>query len=417
MIRKSDRRYDVVIAGAGSGGLLTLMGLLTKEKPLSILVLDAAPQSGGRLALHQGESWPSGGVSFMGPVLAQFLRNFLCHWPEGLPQMEDLLLPDSEEEAGVFSGKTMTETGPRARLPWLLGTRSAGSLMEEILADPSPGDSLFSKVIKRDRKDPSITTLSHIARLFGVTDLLQTAFGAVQAGLSALTQPRYSLPWNSLGESLLTLGHGVHHVDWAFGAQVLQGSYRDDLWTLETEKGVFWSSKLIVAQPPWQALPWMDQDALPVPILNMALKFKPTSLLCLSEALTGPFPIPQTVLIPSDGVELFCHKDNSLTYQVLLDYESSFDPSMGEKAIRRLKRAHDKIHRSLSPPTRGEHIALVSVAWPHSFLVSDRKNKPDFSTNPSKPHLGFVGDAYGNSFDPEENLTSSLTQTLESLCL
>lgn len=419
----SGQNYDVIIVGGGIAGILTATRLLLNHPNKSFLILEQSPYAGGRLksSIPNENIWATG-MSAMTDKLLSFITNTLHAFPEACDSQK--WLNARRDTLGILSANQLSTCllsefmepqsasllgGAPAAREWQKLTHILENHEHEALDQP------FNKIWKGDTKNPAIIVCQHFARLMGIPDLWTATIASLKSRASYIRQASHYGQLQNLATHLVELGQQVGRIDLVTSCRVIEGFYQDLSWFCQTEKGKFKSSILIVAQPPWQTIGWLEQRQIPINILNISLKSKPVSIVTLSEQLLEPCKLPDITLFAAEQVEIFHNRSSDLCFQATIDYELSFDAPSVEKAIRRLRRAHKKLHQFLGEQTtKGEHIALLPAAWPNSPHYSERRLMHKLSKEDIfSPHLCFVGDAYGASYNPEDNLLDSLLKTCE----
>lgn len=285
----------------------------------------------------------------------------------------------------------------------------------------------FANVWKESRKAPAAVVLEQFSPVIGITDLWSTPPEAFRQRVGYHTGPLKRGPWQvAIHESLQKyIDAGI--ITLMTSCRVMAASFEGKLpdpaksaaknidngkWHLTTSKGVFTAPRLVVAQPPWQALLWLPKHFWPASLLAMASKVKPVSAVTLTERIENPAEadLPDLIMIPAEGVQAVLSSADEITFQATIDYEISVQAPEVVKAVKRLKRARKKLLTARAGcMSENERIALVPVAWGQSAAVSEAKLLQRVAkSNISSANLAFCGDCYGASYVGDENVIKSV---------
>ena len=114
---------------------------------------------------------------------------------------------------------------------------------------------------------------------------------------------------------------------------------------------------------------------------------------------------------------------SSITYisfvisSIEIDYEYSLDAPSVLKAIKSLRRSVKKLSNCYEElELEDEHISLYHVGWAQGGRMKDQQyvrnlKNQSFQVNP----LYFCGDAYGPSYNPDENLMQSVLEVSSAI--
>ncbi len=455
-------QFDVIVAGAGIAGTLAALRLAVGQisaggdqaTPLKILVVEKEGAPGGRLrslaaqsadASDHGDGHPTWGYGLNG--VSKPLIDF---WQQTMRAD-----PDSAWDPGSFSAREQGTLGilsgsdlstiPLDQMFAGKGARALGGMaaarqwehVTKILAgdandggdepvEDSPEKSddeaeeksvdkrdlqSFANIWKESRKAPAAVVLEQFSPVIGITDLWSTPPEAFRQRVSYHTGPLKRGPWQvAINESLQKyIDAGI--ITLMTNCRVMSASL-EGKWRLTTSKGVFAAPRLVVAQPPWQALLWLPKHHWPAPLLAMANKVKPVSAVTLTERIENPSEadLPDLIMIPAEGVQAVRSSADEITFQATIDYEISVQAPEVVKAVKRLKRARKKLLTARAGcMSENERIALVPVAWGQSAAVSESKLLQRMAkSNISSANLAFCGDCYGASYVGDENVIKSV---------
>ncbi len=428
----SDDILDVLVAGAGTAGVLTTTRLIHENSELKIALLEKEKIAGGRVrAVSDEHNLWSFGLNHISKSLYQYWDQTLKLDPESLDISESKALPLNR--IGVLAAAKVTEL-PTSDWFSKKGARAIGggaaardwklvdSLSEAITSGKRKEQS-FQGAWDGTRKSPAGIVIEHMAASFGIPDLwscsTQALLHRAQHFSSSLMTGDWTVPMATLIERISASKNTSYYCD----CTIIGASYNTDEnhWIVSTRGGVFRAKTLVVAQSPWDALNWLPKSYWPTDLLQSTIKSKPTSVVVLSEQLEpeclAEIDLPQITLIPAEGVQIHALPAGELCYQATIDFEISLQaPDVG-KAVRRLKRARKKL-KSTFPQmvAHGEHIALHPVGWAQPTGFADQRHRPKMTpSNLNSENLLFCGDAYGPHLDGDQNIIESSLKVSELL--
>lgn len=428
---QSHTDVDVLIAGAGLAGVLLAARLTALRPDLTILVLDSEPTPGGRahtLTPDESGAGPSQWTYGLG-YLSEGLLNF---WDQTLkqdPESQDLnsFISGRIETVGeLSSGKVSTIS--LKDLSGIKGARLIGGLAAgRDWVDPCQLDAeekdistkSFSEVWGKSRKSPASAVIEALAPIVGIPDIWNASATAFVQRFKSLCSGPYTGKWVQAAARTLEQASKNGRVQFLGQAHVVQAHYTCDKWLIKTRVGNFSAASLAVAQPPWLALEWLGQAQWNPHVLHMTNRTRPSSVVILTEKLNLPRPaqLPDILWVAAEQVQVVTAFDGSIVFQATLDYEFSMDHPMVVKAVRRLKRAKKRVDQ-LFPGLLSEkdHLALLPVAWAQSYSLADRRmlDKVDLQ-NHQCAKLTFVGDAYGSSYEGDNNIIKSVSAAAKVL--
>lgn len=417
-----DAVYDVVIAGAGIVGCLAAARIRAGNPNVKLLVLEKDPVPGGRLrSTHEALRRWSCGLDEVTPELFEFVRNTF----QADPEAQDLPRYISERHlnAGVLAGGKLVEF-PISDLFAAKGARriggttaqSAWSKVDEVFGqadtDEHMAHSSFAKVWKHTRKNAASVVLEHFANGVGITDIWSSSVEALQQRSRAIQGGTITGDWEGAISELFGEAGCLKAAQLITDCRIVNAIREADVWKLESEKGEFRAKSLIVAQSPWAALEWLPKQYWPLPVLEIALKTRPVSLVVLSEVIDHYVDLPAMTFITSEKVFVSVKNKREICYKAPLDFEVTLDAPEVVKAVKRLKRARKKLLQQVpNLVTRGEHLELLPVAWTQSTDSSDKRYFQRLEKKAvNTASLAFCGDAYGTSYIGDINLRRSVIE-------
>jgi hypothetical protein len=455
---------DIAIAGGSLAGVLTAIRLKSTHPQLKIALLEKDDHLGGRqTCLTWGANRQPTAFGYGLNLISEPLHRY---W---LQCLQDIKEPTSQEygkdlltlfekgqalnRLGIFSGGKMAESalkdlltektakafgGPAAQREWTSVTdilQKFSQITDEGTTSPDgPEDSQDSGAVSEKssknqslghywnhpRKSPAAIVLEQIATSLGIPDLWNASplaligrsqqFTAAPFGGSISQWLHRSIEWAGLEESV------------EVSNMILNVRYENKHWELKCQKDTIVTPHLVVAQSPWNALNWLSKSFWPTPVLHVALKTKPVSIVVLCERLeVRPESLPDIILIPAEKAQALVLPTSSdtweISFQATIDYELSIQAPAVIKAVKALKRSRKKL-QVLYPGSISEfnHIALQPDAWASSPMAVDYKWIQSLASKSiSSSHLSFVGDAYGPSHHGDANIIRSINQCLNKI--
>ncbi len=420
----NDATYDVIIAGAGPAGVLAAARLKATTPELRVLLIEKDPWLGGRLrsSSTRAGAW-SYGLNTISHKLFDFWDQTLKASPEA-PELHEFA-KSRQERYGVLFGSKMSEF-PTEQLFSIKGARALGGMaagrgwkqVEELLgaATEDRGAKVFAQAWPGTRKDPAAVVLEQYAACVGIPDLWASNALALKQRADYQLQKPHTGQWETAMQHIID---SLGDLDVRKPCRIIGARREAEQWFIDTEQGEFCGRSLVVAQPPWLALSWLPKSYWPTPVLNLAMKTRPVSVVVLSEVLKQPIDLPDVCIIPSEQVQVLVNKENSeICFQATLDYEMSLNAPTVVKAVKRLRRARKKLLAAYPEMmTEGDHLALLPVAWAQSPIQTDRRYMEKLAKDFNTPTLAFCGDAYGASYDGDENFIASLLGTCNAIAL
>lgn len=421
-----DNAADVIIAGAGLAGLLSLYQLSQRHQEWRFILVEREPWIGGRMrpSLEAEGSWNCGLHA-----LSAGLYDYLA---AGLPQpsadTEDPPLR-ARQRAGLLSAQKLQELPfssiTKPEMAKALGGAAATRdwpQVEELLKTPldqlGDHDMSFTQAWKGDKKSAALVVLEPLAQLWGLPELGPSSLRTLLVQAQEAMQGQWFGRWDRLFLTHLQELQTAGRLRLETRAQIMAGRY-EDMWTIATTRGAFSAPRLLVAQSPWEAILWLPKDLWPTALVNISAKTKPVSLVVISDLMPAPCPeLPEVLLIPAEETQVISD-GRQICYQATLNYELTVQAPAVVKAVKRLKRAKKKLSAVIPgvAPTQGglEHIALLPVAWSHTVHPGEQRwfDKIE-ARHLYKDHLAFSGDAYGSHASSDRNLMASVEGLIQA---
>ena len=183
--------------------------------------------------------------------------------------------------------------------------------------------------------------------------------------------------------------------------RVLAASYDDD-WLVTSERGVYRSRILVVAQPPWGVNDWLNN--FPASLLKAANKNLPNSSVCLVYGLSTEISeLPTDLFISTENTQGTII-GNDLALNLVIDHSSQIKTPRVSNAVSRLKRA-GKLLAKKYPLKDMKLISLMPSAYSQPLGYFEQRTRKLF----------FCGDSYGDDLDGDNNIINSLTRCQKSI--
>ena len=438
-----EENFDYIIVGAGMAGATLASRLHAYDSQAKILLLEKETDLGGRLrSLHEKSSDEKTNIDTaenkrlgivmhgygLNAVSDDLARFFVEHTSVDSESLESL---SSQKRLGVIAAARVQELefseattakgfraigGAAAARDW----KNLAMIWEGEDSENAHQDKNFLAFWKgHPKKSPAAVVLQHYARVFGIADMWSASLKALRQRAEYHTSGLRLGDWQAL-LSRLPLSGEESNLKILLNCQVGKADKNESGdWLLSTEKGGFTCKSLIVAQSPWQALNWLPKLYWPREVLALTTKTTPVSVVVLSAHVTsGDFDdLLDVHMIPAEEVQIIKSGGRELCFQATINYENSLQSANVVKAVRRLKRSRKKFLEAYPEYSlEGEHIALVPVGWSQSPQFDDQRHLSGFDLSESNTSaLLFCGDAYGQSYNGDENLMQSLGSAYNTL--
>jgi glycine/D-amino acid oxidase-like deaminating enzyme len=436
MNASNEKTFDVIIAGGGCSGLLTAARLADAHPDMKILVLEKEEVLGGRLRSNTPEATRhSYGLNAIDYKLFNFWNQSLKSDPEA-PELESIIDRRHKTFGSLAGGKILQADVTE----WLSdkGSRIIGGYaakrqwpkMEEVIkqgelttaneenseeAEDSKKVESMGSLWKLARKAPAAVVIDHFSNAFGIPDVWGAATQAVSARGHMLASSMHCGNFERALELLVE--HFGERIVVERNATIVDAIKTDDeSWEIETQSEKYCTDSLIIAHPPWQALDWFKRDNWPTALLSLVSKTKPTSTVVLSTTIkAGEANIPDLIMVPSEKTQILRNTETEITIQATIDFEVSLQAPEVVKAVKALRRTARKLMKQVEGlELEGAHIALMPFAWPKSSASKDHRFYTKIMKKPiNTKSLSFVGDAYGASYDGDQNIINSVVGVCE----
>lgn len=418
----NDSFFDIIIAGGGLAGLLALTRLRQIHPSAKILLLEKETHPGGRLRTAEGKENPgAGGLHYISRDLFDFLNRTLIGCAVG----EDFSLPNQNSQTlGVLQGKKLDEIPLTelcsAKFAKIIGGNSAVKHWENFSEKlkQRTDDLAFQalgKTLNIAKKDPFLDVLNIMSIPLGILNPSFATLASFEQRSHYISQGLYGGSWSSVIERMIHWSEAQT----ILGKAILDSSFSNGRWELTLENEKVSAKTLVVAQSPWDTLPWLKRENAPGALVNTALKFSPMSVVSLVIHFQEDAELPDRILIPSEKSQVFQLSKHEYAIQVIIDYETFLDAPRVVQAVKQVKRSKVKICKQLNlPEPVEEFLSLRPIAWCHDADYDARKQVEDFDISKlNSKQLVFCGDAYGASYDPDQNLIKSVLATCSTLIL
>lgn len=416
-----DNLYDILIAGGGLAGLLALTRLRQIHPSAKILLIEKEQHLGGRLRVAQGkENVGAGGLHYVSKELYEFLNRTLLSCSQG---EEEYSLPSFETQVmGILQGKKLDELPLQElctnRFAKILGGNSAAKQWDSFLdtlkkRNDELGPQTLGKWTNISKKDPFLDVLNVMSIPLGIVSPWFATPVSFEQRSHYIEQGLFAGPWVEFIDKLSRWSQSEIMTE----STVLDASFTDKVWDLKLEKRNIYGKTLVVAQSPWEALPWLKRDHAPANLINIALKYSPLSVVSLITKLDKEYEFLDRILIPSEKSQVFKLSPQEICIQVIIDYETFLDAPRVVQAVKQAKRSKAKFCKNFGfDEPKDEFLSLRSVAWTHDSHHDARKQIDDYDVQKiNSKNLVFCGDSYGNSYDPDQNLIKSLLAACSTL--
>lgn len=420
---KNDSFYDIIIAGGGLAGLLALTRFRQIHPNAKILVVEKEQRLGGRLRIADSkENVGTGGLHYVSHDLYDFLNRTLLGCAQ---EEEEFTLPNyTPHILGILQGKKLDEIPLSelctAKFAKIIGGNSAIKHLDAFLEalknrNMEEGPLPLGKATGVSKKDPFLDVLNVMCIPLGIVDPWFATPTSFEQRSRYISQGLFGGPWTGLFDKI---------TQWAqpniiSGKSILDSTFSNGEWELNVENELVHSKALVVAQSPWDAIPWLKRENAPAPLINLALKFSPLSVVSLVIHFDKEVSLVDRILIPSEKSQVFRLSNHEYCIQVMIDYETFLDAPRVVQAVKQVKRSKVKLCKQLDLPLPvDEFLSLRPVAWTHDPSHDARKQVEDFdSSKINSKQLVFCGDSYGASYDPDQNMIKSLLAACSTIVI
>ena len=417
--------FDLLVAGGGISGVLVAHRIKQLFPSLRLAVVEKESQLGGRL---RATDWKQGhwgcGLNFVSKDLADFIERALAANPDS-EALSHWASDYSSHSLVLAAGRTVPLSAEKMLANEALKAIGGGGLKDfteqfaEFVQEETTEEKALAKVMKLKPRHAVTAAIRSFAIQLGITH--------PEISLNVMYRDRYMRQrselkvarWQSVCRAILETNTDFENRVRVFrDCRIIEAEKDNGLWQIYTQQGLLTTKRLVVAQAPWQMIDWMKQDYLPKEVLSIALKTKPTSLVCLADKVKNQ-SIPDLMdctFVKSEDVRAFAF-ENTVYYILPIDYEVSLDAPSVVKAIKALKRAQKKLMGKIDGyESEKIHLSLFPIAWAQPASQMERKYVEKLAHSSfQSPDLSFCGDAYGLSYNPDRNVISSTLAVCELL--
>jgi hypothetical protein len=404
--KKLSKSYDLVIVGASFAGCLAAIRMQATTPEGRVLLIDKQRYLGGRKtsSVWEKKLWGSGNFS-----ISQDLLDFLFNSLRTLGQERSLdILQNIKAQTKVsmiyqnalktFPIKDAVRDQGLKFIGGREGAKQWKNIWQDIFSQKDPVS--LGKILKVSPKGPAATLLKSLGNYLGLSDFAKTTSDIIKASHEHCNVQEYIFSWQDI---FLQVLQECENIDIKLDHQVIDASYKKTKWIIQTSKGSINSDKLVVCHSPWQ-LSWLEQERIPNVIHKWSMKNQPTTLVTLAKKLEKSWSGSNFLFVVSEGVKVWAYAD-VLHFVMPIEYHDSINAPTVAKAIRKLKRAANKLAKVCDCNFVDEHIGLSPVGQVHSIMTNSVVG--DFEQK-DKNNLFFCGSFYGKEFNPEKNIISSV---------
>ena len=326
---KIDKTYDIAIAGAGLAGLLSATRLRQIYPAAKILLIEKEAHLGGRLRTPDaGLNLGTGGLHYISQDLLEFLNRTLLGCARG---EDDLSLPQrASQKIGILQGKKLDEVPLSefwsAAVAKILGGASAAKQWETFCAAlaAASDEDLFQplgRVTKITKKDPFLDVLNLMSLPLGIVGPWFATTTSFQQRVHYLAKGLFGGPWGKVIDDIVRW----NDLEILTDTPILEAQFAARKWVLNLQNEQISSTALLVAQSPWEAMPWLRRECCPAGFIHLALKFSPLSAVSLTVRLPEALAAPDRILLPSEKTQILQLSPTEFCMQAIIDYETFLD--------------------------------------------------------------------------------------------
>ena len=338
-----------------------------------VIVLEKEDRFGGRLVARDRS------LNSMTVKLREFLPFVANDYQQIIPQQQIALIVGNKVEVccrhQLFSAKTIS---------LLANNKIAASW-----------DNFSPTTHKRLASYDFFPVIAKLAVVLACPDVKAISPTKLLDHLKVYNEPRLIGDWQPL---LATI---AERLTITTSCRVLVASYDND-WQVTSERGLYRSRILVVAQPPWAVNDWLIDP--PPRLLRVANKRLANSSVCLVHELSSELSeLPTNLFISAENTQGTVI-GNELTLNLVIDHSSQIKTPKVSKAVSRLKRAGQLLAKKY--PLKGvKLISLTPSAYSQPLGYLEQRTRKLF----------FCGDSYGDDLDGDNNIIHSLTQCQKSI--
>ena len=280
--------FDVIIAGGGLAGCLVAARLASSKPQAKLALFEKSFVFGGRAL---GVSWQDKfwgcGMNSLSNKLSEFIKNTIASC-----DLSGEIYADSSSlssDVQVLSGGRLTSLESRSILT-LKGTKALLAIgkaapkwqdFESCLAGDEKSHLSLEKALDLKKNKAWQPLLKAWGALLGVAECNKASSNILKDRLEYICSLKESFSQlDFLGDLLCAPSQQVEKY---LDNPILSCTKEDQFWLIESKQGSFSTKNLIVAQTPWDAYVWLDKKYFPKPILDIASRSKPISLVTLAK--------------------------------------------------------------------------------------------------------------------------------------
>lgn len=402
------QKFDFLICGGKIPGALLAARIKQTSKKAKIAIIESQ-YSIGSLAVSECE-WPSNEK-----LVSQDMYNFLLRSLMNVSKEEVNLGARRVESIGVYNGPKLIEF----EFGELFSEKSFQKLIGRVgverwnklcsILNDEQSELLKNKLVKASGfspKDPFWKWLSCFSSAFGVVNPRESTVRCFKDRLNYFKKDFFLANWSHSLKSLVKNLSLKTYLNEA----IVESSYDDSIWKLRSNSHELLADKILVAQSPWEAFPWLRRNDTNKTFIELAHKSSPISIVTLSLKIDKNFESPDLIFIPQECVYVLRLGENELCLFNLIEYETFLEAPEVVKAVKRLKRSRRRLASTFDfSNIDHELLSLKPIGWGQDPLFGARKIIDSFDYERlNKKHLAFCGESYGNSYDPDQNTIKSL---------
>lgn len=415
---------DIAIVGGGLSGLLLACRLLHFNPDLRIIILEKENYLGGKLRTFDNSCRIWGyGLN----CISEQLYNFWNETLKSKSYTKDLYAFNnySPSKLQILIGSNLYNLAYlevlESKFVKILGGKIACTnldkfkhILKHCKSQSTNENILFKNLWSGIKKDPFTIALHMISNSIGIYDIwLASVKDWIKRVETYFYRTTYRAAWNKALEYVEEILNQYNGCKVCKASLVVEAYYDEHKWTLISDKGKIESKILVVAHDPWLALSWLPQKYWPKEVLRIALKTQPTSSVVLTETILNhdmDLDIADMMFIPSEKCHAVLSDNKEISFQQVLDYETSFQAPDVVKAVKALKRAKRKFIAYYGNILSDlNNIALISSAWATPYNYSELRLLSDVKKdNLATDNLVFCGETYGTSVLGDDNMIFSI---------
>jgi hypothetical protein len=405
---KQPLRYDLIFIGASFAGCLAAIRTQASNPKRRILIIEQQKHLGGRKSssVWDDKIWGCGNFSLSKNLLDFLLNSLRAIGQEKSLEILQNLKPQNKIEV-IYQNNIKNfdkKKFLKNNAPKLIGGREGEKQWKHIweqLLIPENSSSL-KKVLKSQPKGPAGVLLKTMGSFLGLSDFYNSSAEIIKSSYEHSNTQEYLCNWQDIFAQVLK---DCENIDIKLDTQVLNSNYQNNKWTLDTPTEEVTTNKIIVCHSPW-ILSWLHPESIPASIHKWSLKNQPATIVCLTKKLKSHWQDANSLFIVAEGVKALVYND-IIHFILAIEYNESLNAPSVTKSIRKLKRAATKLAKAYDCEYLGEHIGLCPVGQMHSIMT---KSPLGELKQQEQNNLFFCGSFYGDSFNQEKNIISSVLE-------